>query len=312
MKAAQLIKYGGKDSVVVSDEAAKPSPGEGQVLVEVHAASVNPFDWKLREGYMQERIPLNFPSTLGGDISGVVSEIAEGVTGFEVGQAVYGLAGSVSGNGSFAEFAPVTATSLAIKPSTIDFVTAAAFPLASVSAYQAVAELIDIQSGQKILIHGGAGGIGSIAIQIAKKLGAYVATTVSAKDKDFAAELGADEVIDYATQDFASLLQDYDGVLDTIGGETSEKSYQVLKPGGKIVSLAAPANEELAKEKSVEYIYLATQVTSERLNAITKLIEDGDLKLNIDKVFTLDEAAEALEYQKTGHARGKVAIKVKD
>jgi alcohol dehydrogenase len=312
MKAAQINDYGGKDALVVTDNAPKPQAADGQILVEVHAASVNPFDWKVCEGYMKDYIPLKLPATLGGDVAGTVAEIGKDVIGFEVGQAVYGMANAAGSQGSFAEFTPVLAKQLSAKPESVDFITAAALPLAAVSAYQAVTDHIKLQSGQKILIHGGAGGIGSLAIQIAKDLGGYVATTVSTSDIDFVKGLGADESIDYQAQDFSALLKDYDAVFDTIGGEAHTKSYTVLKKGGIMVSMVEPANEALAKEHGIVYIQQSSQATPERLAKITGLVDSGKLTVNIDKVFSLDQAAEALEYLKTGHPRGKVVIQVKE
>ncbi len=177
--------------VKIASDAPKPETGSDQVLVEVHAAGVNPFDWKVREGLTRAMAELEFPATLGGDFAGVITEIGEDVENLAVGQAVYGLAGALSGEGSYAEYAPVKASQLAAKPASIDFTQAAALPLAAVSAYQALVDHMDLQKGQKILIHGGAGGIGSLAIQLAKHLGAYVATTASAGDEAFAKGLGS-------------------------------------------------------------------------------------------------------------------------
>ena len=235
MKAAQLIEYDGIDALKIV-EVDKPKPEEGHVLVEVYAASTNPFDWKVREGLYKEYIPINLPITLGGDFAGVVVELGTGVEGFEIGQSVYGQANALS-HGSYAEFATVKSSQLALKPNSINYETAAAFPLAAASAVQALNEHIDLKPNQKVLIHGGAGGIGSLAIQLAKHVGAYVATTVSAEDIEFAREIGADEVIDYKAEDFSAKLQDYDAVFDTVGGETTTDSYKVLKPGGVLVSM---------------------------------------------------------------------------
>lgn len=311
MKAAQISGYGGQDVIKITADAPQPSAAKGQVLVEVHAAGVNPFDITVREGHARQMAELNFPATLGGDFTGVVSELAEGVTGFEVGQAVYGQASPLSGHGAFAEFTPVKATQLASKPAGVDFTTAAGLPLVSVSAYQALVDHMNLQAGQKILIHGGAGGIGSMAIQLAKHLGAYVATTARAAETDFVKGLGADEVIDYESQDFSELLKDYDAVFDTVGGETNAKSYKVLKNGGALVSMLAQPDAELVKQKNLNYTAQFTQVTTERLAKITELVGQGILKVNIDKIFPLDQAAEALEYLKTGHPRGKVVLQIK-
>lgn len=311
MKAAQINGYGDKDVLKTVADAVKPKPAAGQVLVEVHAAAVNPFDWKVRAGYMKDGHPLSFPATLGGDFSGVVAELGEGVSGVAVGDEVYGQANAVGGQGSYAEFTPVKAESLAGKPKSVDFVTAAALPLAGVSAYQALVEHMELSSGQKILIHGGAGGIGSFAVQLAKHLGAYVATTATADDAEYVKSLGADEVIDYKAQDFATILQNYDAVFDTVGGDTYKKSYQVLKPGGVIVSMLEKPDEELIKQKQIKAIAQFTRVTTERLAKLAELVDEGAIKVNVDKTFPLEEAVEALAYIQEGKHRGKVALKIK-
>lgn len=310
MKAAQINGYGGLEAVQVG-EADKPTPAAGQVLVEVHAAAVNPFDVKVREGLVRNMAELNFPATLGGDAAGTVAALGAGVTGFQLGQAVYGQAGALSGQGSFAEFTPVKAEQLAAKPTSLDFTAAAALPLVGCSAYQALVDHINLKAGQKILIHGAAGGIGSVAVQLAKHLGADVAATAGAEDADFVKSLGADEVIDYRGQDFAALLKDYDAVFDTVGGETNRKSYTVLKPGGALVSMSEKPDDALVNKYAVLYTAQFTRTTTERLTKVAELVDAGNLKVHIDKIFPLDQAAEALEYQKTGHPRGKIVIRIK-
>lgn len=311
MRAAQITGYGGTDVLAFTDIAEQPTPNSKQVLVEVYAAGVNPFDWKVREGLMRSMAEPALPATLGGDCAGVVTAVGDEVTDFEIGQAVYGQAGALSGKGSYAEYTCVKASALALKPESVDFVTAAALPLASVSAYQALVDHMQLQAGQRILIHGGAGGIGTLAIQLAKQRGAYVITTATAADRDFVIGLGADEVIDYQTQNFVDVLSDLDAVYDTIGGETNKKSYGLLKPGGVLVSMVEPADEAIASEHQITYTFQFTSVTTERLNEIAALVDAGKLKTNVDKVFPLQAAAEALEYLKTAHPRGKVVITVK-
>lgn len=312
MKAAQITDYGGPDVMKTVTDAPKPVPKEGEVLVEVYAAGLNPFDWKVREGYLKESLPLKMPAILGGDLAGLVVELGPGVSGFLVGQEVYGMANAAGGHGSYAEFAPVKATQLAGKPLSINFAAAAALPLAGVSAYQALVGHMDLQVDQKILIHGGAGGIGSLAVQIAKSIGAYVAATAAGAEADFVKSLGADEVIDYQTQDFSKLLAGYDAVFDTIGGETNVKSYGVLKPGGSLVSMVQPPDEQLVVHSGVKYTLQSSRATQERLQKLTALVDGGKLRVQVDKIFPLTQAAEALEYLKSGHPRGKVVIKIKD
>lgn len=310
MKAAQITAYGGPDVVTIEPDATQPQPGEGQVLVEVHDASVNPFDNIVRNGQARSMKELEFPATLGGDFAGVVSKLGDAAEGFSEGDEVYGQAGALSGNGSFAEYVPVNTSSLARKPKNVDFVAAAALPLTGVSALQAILEGLELQNGQKVLIHGGAGGIGSLAIQLAKHLGAYVASTAATDDIDFVRELGADEVIDYQTEDFAKILQNYDAVFDTIGGETYVKSFEVLRPDGKFVSMKS-APEGFTPPEGVTVTDQFTRVTAERLTKLTELVEDGVLKVHVDKVFPLKQASEAMAYLEAGHHRGKVVIQVK-
>jgi len=312
MKAAQINDYGGKDVLKSTDSAAKPAAGPGEVLVAVYAAAVNPFDWKLREGFMKDHLPLKFPATLGGDFAGVVTELGQGVNDFRVGDEVYGQANAAGGQGSYAEFAPVKAASLAAKPQSVDFVHAAALPLAAVSAYQALVEHLDVQSGQKVAIHGGAGGIASFAIPLAKHLGAYVAATAAAEDSDYVKSLGADEVIDYKADRFEERLRDYDAVYDTVGGDTYSRSFAILKPGGKIVSMTEQPDEKLTQQYNVTAVSLFTRVTTERLRKLAELVDQGVLETRIDKTFPLDQAAEALEYIRQGNHRGKVVLRIKN
>ena len=232
MKAVKYSNYGGIDVLKVVTDADKPVIHDGQVLVEVEAASINPVDFKVRLGYMKDFVPLKFPATIGGDFSGIVKEIPGNDSGFKVGDKVYGQAVVLNGgSGSFAEFAAANIANIAHMPTTVDFLKAAALPLAGASAIQAIEDAIKLKNGQKILIHGGAGGIGSIAIQLAKSIGAKVATTVSEKDVSFVKELGADIVIDYHKQRFDEDLKDFDAVLDLVGGERNGKVDQGAQEG---------------------------------------------------------------------------------
>jgi alcohol dehydrogenase len=310
MRAAQISEYGDASVLVCTDQAEKPEVSPGKILVEVHAAATNPFDIKVREGQVQSMAALTFPATLGGDFAGVVAAVGEGVIDFEVGQAIYGQAAALSGKGSYAEYTLVRASQAALKPESIDYVTAAAYPLVSVSAYQALVDHMNLQAGQSILIHGGAGGIGSMAIQLAKRIGAHVTTTAAAGDSDYVKSLGADEVIDYGAQDFAELVSNVDAVYDVVGGETNLKSYGVLKAGGILVSMVSAVDEALAAQHQVTSVYQSTKVTTERLAEIAKLIDAGELTIHVDKTFPLEQAGEALGYLQVSHPRGKVVIKV--
>src|SRR5919199_3938994 len=221
MKSIQIKRYGSSDVVEINNTAIVPGLSSGKILVEIKASGVNPIDWKIREGYMQQMIQLQFPSTLGMDFSGIIKQIGENIASdFKQGDEIYGQASVLKGgSGAFAELALADQDAIAHKPKTLNHLEAAALPLVGVSAWQALVENIGLSKDKKILIHGGAGGIGSIAIQLSKYLGAYVATTVSTNDKQFVQGLGADQVIEYKTQNFEDIIHDYDAVLDTVGGD---------------------------------------------------------------------------------------------
>ena len=311
MKAAQINKYGGAEVVVINQNAPEPKAGPGQVLVKVQACGVNPADWKIRAGYFTQD-ETKLPMTLGGDFSGVIMDVGPEVVGFKKDDEVFGQALSLAGgSGSFAELASALAANVALKPEKASFLEAAALPLAGVSALQALTEHINLLPNQKMLIHGGAGGIGTFAIQIAKHLGAFVVTTASGDNTEYVKNLGASEVINYKTEQFEKRFPDFDAVFDTVGGPTYQKSFLVLKPGGTIVSMLEKPNEALAKKYGVKTISQFTQVSRERLEKLAQLVNDGAIKINIDKTFPLEKAGEALEYQEKGHPRGKVVIKIK-
>ncbi|NJD53849.1 MAG: NADP-dependent oxidoreductase [Candidatus Methanoperedens sp.] len=313
MKAAQINKYGDNEVVEINMNAPEPTVTRGHLLIEVYAAGVNPIDWKIREGYIRQKVQLKFPATLGGDFSGVVAEVGEGVQGFKKGDEIYGQASiTKGGSGSFAEFATADMNTAAHKPGILSHAEAAALPLTGVSAWQSLVDHIGLSSGKKILIHGGAGGIGSMAIQIAKHLRAYVATTVSLKDMEFARELGADEVIDYKNQSFEDIIHDYDAVFDTVGGKTYTGSHRVLKRGGIIVSMLEQPNPDLMEQYKVKAIGQLTQVTGERLSKLAELADKRVIKVHVEKAFPLEEAQEALEFQQNGHPRGKVVLEIKN
>jgi alcohol dehydrogenase len=315
MKSVQINRFGGSEVIEVSQSIPEPALSAGKVLVSVKAASVNPADWKIREGGLQQIIHLEFPSTLGMDFSGVIKQVGEGESNseFNQGDEVYGQAGVINGgSGAFAEMTLAKTESIANKPKRLSHAEAAALPLVGVSAWRALVENIGLSKGQKILIHGGAGGIGSIAIQLAKHLGAYVATTVSTNDKQFVQELGADQVIDYKAQNFEDMIHDYDAVFDTVGGDTYKRSFKVLKKGsGIIVSMLEQPNLQLMDQHGVKAIFQFTQGDRERLTKVARWIDENkDIRVNIDKTFSLDEAGQALDYQKDVHPRGKVVLTV--
>lgn len=311
MKAVQINKYGGPQVIEINENAPKPSLAKNQILVEVQAASINPIDWKVRAGYLKEMMPLSFPITLGGDFAGIVSKIGEGVSGFKLGDEVYGQASLLNGgSGSFAEFVAANTINTALKPKKADFVEASALPLAGSSALQALEEHIKLKKGQKILIHGGAGGIGHIAIQLAKALGAFTVAAVYTDDKEFVKGLGADEVIDYKTQKFEQILKDYDAVFDTVGGETTIKSFDVIKKGGVFVSMLGQPDLKLAGKYGISAIGQGTKTDRAHLTRLGVLVDSGKIKVHVDKVFSLKQVKEAFEYKEKIHSKGKVVIKI--
>lgn len=308
MKAAQINEYGHADAIKVQ-EVEKPSISDGQVLVEVQSASLNPFDTMVREGYLKEVMPLELPVTLGGDIAGVVREVGADVTTVAEGDIVYGQANVVAGNsGALAEYAATKAEQVAKAPAGIDITEAASLPLVGVSALQALTDHINLQADQKIFIHGGAGGIGSIAIQIAKSLGAYVATTATGEGIAYVKGLGADKVVDYKAQDFSESLSSFDAVFDTVGGEDFNKALAILKPGGVAVSMIADANEGLVKDLKVTAVKQMTHVNSDKLSKLAKLVEDGIVTPNVGKVFELEQIQQAFEARESGEVQGKIIV----
>jgi len=309
-KATRIHAYGGND-IIKHEQVALPAPKAGEILVRVQAAGVNPIDWKIRAGYLQKMMPLPLPLTLGGDFAGVVEAIGPGVTGFKPGDEVFGQAPvMMGGSGAFAEHVLAQAGTTAKKPARASTHEAAALPLVGASAVQAIIDTLRVAKGQKVLIHGGAGGIGSIAIQIAKHLGAYVATTAAPSEAAFVKGLGADRVIDYTTAKFEQELKDFDAVLDTVGGDTYARSFKVLKRGGRIVSMLEQPRQDLMQQYGVEASMQFTQPAAERLARAAKLFDDGAIKINIDRVFPLDSAAAALHSVETTPPKGKVILKV--
>jgi alcohol dehydrogenase len=311
MKAARIDHYGGPEVISVVPNADRPTVASGQLLVEVWASSLNPVDTVLRAGHMQNMAPLQFPATLGGDFAGVVAEVGPNVSGFAMDDEVYGQANALmGGSGSLAELVAASAAMTALKPKTVDFQTAASLPLVGASAIQAIMDHLNVHRGQRILIHGGAGGIGSIAVQIATHLGAHVTATALTDGVEFVRRLGADDVIDTSKQAFENVIGDVDGVLDTVGGEVATKSYGVIRRGGVLVSMVAQPDEALMKKTGVKAIGQFTQPTTERLTKLASLVDEGIVTPHVDRVFPLDQAAAAFRYRETGRPRGKVVVAV--
>lgn len=308
VKAVQFSGYGDPEVLHIV-QIDKPILKQAQLLVQVKATAINPFDAKLRQGNMQETLPLNLPFTIGADFAGIVSEVPADIDDYIVGDEVFGSATVLNGgSGAMAEYAAVNVKSIAHKPN-VGYEQATAAVLVGVSAIQALDQL-NLHQGSKILIHGGAGGIGSNAIQYGKSLGAYIATTARPEDQDFVKQLGADEVIDYEQQRFEDVLHDYDAVFDTVGGETYNRSFQVLKRGGIVISMVEKPSQALMSEYGVTALPMASNVSTATLTRLAEVVNNGTIKPQVDRVFALEEAAQAFTHLESGHPRGKVVVKI--
>lgn len=333
MKAFILNRYGKKEKLHLS-EIAEPVLNEQDVLVQVHAASVNLLDSKIRDGEFKLILPYKTPIRLGHDVAGIVTKIGSKVGKFKVGDEVYARPADHR-IGTFSEFIAIHQNDVALKPKNISMEEAASIPLVGLTAWQALVEKANLKKGQKVFIQAGSGGVGTFAIQLAKHLGATVATTTSAANTDLVKSLGADVVIDYKKEDFETILNDYDVVLNSQDGKTLEKSLRVLRQGGKVISISGPPDpafgqeiganwfltlvlkllsagiRKKAKRLGVNFSFLFMKAQGEQLGQITKLIESGVLKPVIDKVFPFEQTNEAMSYVESGRAKGKVVIKVK-
>ncbi len=334
MKAFALTRYG-KTNSVAAVERDQPELRDGDVLVRIHAASINPLDLKIRNGELKPLLPYKLPIVLGNDLAGVVVKTGQQVRGFTPGDTVYAKPRQ-DRIGAFAEYLAINEDDVALKPERLEMIEAASLPLVALTAWQALVVKARVQPGQNVLIHAGSGGLGSIAIQLAKHLGATVATTTSAKNAAWVADLGADVVIDYKTQDIAAELSGYDLVLDTQGGATLEKSLQVLKPGGAVISVAGPPDPAFAREfganwflvqamralsfsirrkakkRSVTYSFLFMTANGEQLREVGGLVDAGVVRPVIDRVFPFDDTLEALAYVESGRSKGKVVVTMTD
>ncbi|KQX65513.1 NADP-dependent oxidoreductase [Streptomyces sp. Root1310] len=328
MRAFVVTKY--KEPLQEAD-VPEPTVGEHDVLVRVEAAGLNPLDEKIRAGEFKQILPYKLPLILGNDVAGTVIGVGTAVRGFKPGDEVYARPDQ-NRIGTFAERIAVAEGDLALKPASISMEEAGSLPLAALTAWQALIERGKVRAGQKVLIHAGAGGVGSIAIQLAAHLGASVATTASGSNADFVRALGADTVIDYRTQDFEQLLAGYDLVLDSIGGDTLEKSLRVLKPGGKAIGIAGPPDAAFAREAGlnpllrlavagmsgkirrqakklgVTYEFLFMRASGDQLRQITTLIDQGAVRPVVGKVVGFDETPQALQSLSQGGIRGKAVI----
>ncbi|MFI5139376.1 MAG: NADP-dependent oxidoreductase [Sphingobacteriales bacterium] len=308
MKAVLIYKYGGPEELKYEENVAEPAINPDDVLVKVFATSINPVDWKVREGHAKGLTRV-FPVILGWDVSGVITKTGDQVKNYKVGDEVFARP-DVSRNGTYAEFVAVRANEIYFKPKTIDHIQSAAVPLAGLTAWQGLFDHGKLQAGQKILIHGAAGGVGTLAVQLAKWKGAYVIGTASEKNRAFLTELGADEVIDYHKENFEEKLKDIDVVFDTIGGETQIKSLQVLKPGGVLVSIVGIRDEAALKAKGIQGVQYMAQSVPENLKQLAELIDAGKLKPVIAEILPLKEIVKAHQLSEGGHTRGKIVLRV--
>ena len=333
MKAFVLCRYGKKRALQLAD-VPMPELRDDEVLVQVHAAGVNLVDSKIRDGEFKLILPYRMPLILGHDVAGEVVQVGARVRLFKLGDKVYARPDDFQ-IGTFAEFVPVKEASLALKPKGLTMEEAASVPLVALTAWQALVEKAKLQPGQKVFIQAGSGGVGTLAIQLAKHLGATVATTTSTANVALVKSLGADVVIDYKTQDFEDVLRDYDVVLNSQDGKTLEKSLRVLKAGGKLISISGPPDPDFGKEidapaylkllmrllssrvrrkartLGVGFSFLFMKASGSQLREITRLFDAGVMRPVIDRVFPFESTNEAMAYVEAGRAKGKVVVKVK-
>ncbi len=308
MKAVTIHEYGGPEELIYEDVPI-PQFGPDEILVRIQATSINPVDWKTREGHNKERKKLDFPFILGWDVAGAVADSGNLVSRFAVGDLVFALA-DMKRNGAEAEYIVLKTDAAAPIPATLSLEEAAAVPLTSLTAWMMLFDKANLQPGQRVLIHAASGGVGSFAVQLAKIAGAHITGTTSDANIHYVKSLGADEVIDYKREEFSSVLKDFDVVLDTIGGETQKKSLAVLKKGGVLVTTVKPENESLAREYGVRLESGVVMPNGARLQEIAGLIDEGKLKVFIEREFDLKQVKDAQEYSRTGKVRGKLIVKV--
>ena len=304
MQAIRYHDYGGPE-VLVLERAPRPEPKAGEVLVRVHAAGVNPVDWKFRRGNMKANVTLQMPNTPGFDVSGTVEALGQGVTAFQKGQAVFGR-----GTGSYAEFAVAPAGQLALKPAKLSFEQAASIPIGAVTAWCGLFDSAGLQAGQRVLVSGAAGGVGLFAVQFARWKGAHVTGTASAGNVEYVRSLGAEKVLDYHTTPAKSLGRSMDVVFDCVGGEAQAPLWEALKPGGMFVTIAGRITEETAKQHDARTAPVSAKATTELLQKIAGLIESGTVAPHVGRVFPLAEARQAHTLSETGHGRGRIVLKV--
>jgi len=308
MQAWRIHEFGHED-VLRLDEVPIPVPADSEVLIKVHAAGVNPVDWKIREGYLKVFLPHQLPLILGWDVSGKIIQVGGDVTAFKPGDLVYSRP-DISRDGAYAEYTVVRAGEIAPKPKRLTHVEAASIPLAGITAWESLITVANIAAGQRVLIHAAAGGVGSLAVQLAKHRGAWVIGTCSTANAELVKSLGADEVINYQSEPFWEKAEDLDVVFDTIGGQTQERSWQTLKPGGLLVSVIDPPSEDKAKGLGRRGAFVFIQPNAGYLMAMAELIDGGHLRPVVGRVFPFTEAKAALRLSQSGHAVGKIVLSV--
>jgi NADPH:quinone reductase-like Zn-dependent oxidoreductase len=308
MRALLITGYGASD-VVRFDRVPVPTPSNGEVRIRVHAAGVNPADWKVRSGRLQKTFPVSLPYIPGRDVAGTIDAVGPGVTRWKVGdQVIAALDG-----GGMAEYVNASVESIALKPARLSFEKAAGIPTASLAAWRTLIANADIKKGQRVLIHGGAGGVGSTAVQLAHWRGAHVIATASTPNHAYLKSIGADEVIDYRTTRFEDVVKNADVVLDTVGGDTLQRSPATLRQGGTLLTLVGKPPARACSERRLHCPYPATatqEQPSDELTKLGQLFDSGVLKMSVQAEFPLANAAQALELSETGRARGKIIVRV--
>ena len=308
MKAVVIHEYGGLE-VLKYEDVPRPEPKDDQLLIRVIAAGVNPVDGMIRSGLFAKDGSRAFPMILGGDIAGLVEKVGSKITNFKAGDPVFAYV-SLDNNGGYAQYALTTERETASKPKSLTYVEAAAVPIVGLTAWQALVDSAKLSAGQTVLIHGGSGGVGSFAIQIAKARGAKVIATASTANQDLLKELGADVAIDYTKQKFEDVAKDVDVVLDSVGKDTLARSYGVIKKGGFIVSIVARLDQTELVKHGIHGAALSVDPNAQELAEIGKLTDQGKIKVIISQTFPLSEAKTAQEQVATGHTRGKIVLKV--
>ena len=315
MKAIAIPEFGGRDKLQLMDLPVPPV-GVRDVLLQVKAAGVNPVDWKIREGFLRDMMPHEFPVILGWDAAGIVTKVGENVTRFKTGDEVYAYClTAVVHHGSYAQYIALPENNLALKPRTLPFEEAATIPLAALTAYQSLFDAADLQQGESVLIHAAAGGVGGFAVQLARHRGARVFGTASPSNHEYVKSLGADILIDYNTQDFRHVIREtspggVDVVLDCVGGDVVEQSLDILKAHGRLVTIAEAGLVKKLSERGVNAHFVFVAPNSSQLHEIAGLTESGKFSTHVSARFTLEEAAKAHELLESQHVRGKVVLRV--